>query len=341
MDQVDLDAAVATGIITTGQADALRGLNVPSPTDASPPTRASAEKFQVSRNFNEFFVAIGILILTVGTSLIIGATHVAPSWFIATAGTAGLAELVIRRSRMVLPGNMLMALLPLSVFLALGAGFAGALASAFVAFICLKRYRTPFSAFAAGLSLLFALYLALEGKENDPFSMGFSTTALVGGFALFALAMALDLMDPLRRMLHSQVAFWLHMLAAPLVVHSVMSTVYGSPLMRDEFPFTILPPDTPFMTASGAAMILTTVAVIGLVALVIDRRALLVSSLGYLGAAVGYAMTTLGDKTNASYATMFLIGTGVILLGIGWDSVRSAVVRRIQNKTILRHLPPV
>jgi len=336
MTQIDLDAAVAAEIITAEQAEAMRRL--PGASVTAP--KASAERFQVARNFNEFFVAIGILILAAGAALFIGGTRVPPAWLIATAGAAGLAELVLRRNRHVLPGNILMALLPFSVFLGLGSGITGALGAAFAAVLCLERYRAPFSAFAAGLSLLVALFLVLDGKGNDPFSMGFSVTALIGGFALFAVAMTLDLNDPLRRRMHSQVAFWLHLLAAPLVVHSVMFSVYGPLFSRMAFPVPVLSHAQSAMTASGAAMILATVAVIGLVAIVIDRRALLVSSLGYLGAAVAYAMAAVGDRTNAAFATMFIIGTGVILLGLGWDSIRSAIVRRIPAKGFLRHLPP-
>jgi hypothetical protein len=147
-------------------------------------------------------------------------------------------------------------------------------------------------------------------------------------------------MDPLRRTIHSQTAFWLHLLAAPLVVHSVMYSVYGTLFTNGIIPLPSLVHHASAMTASGAVAILATVTIIGLVAIVIDRRAILVSSLGYLGIALAYAIATVGDRANAALATTFIIGTGVVLLGLGWEGIRSAVVRRIPFPSAVRRLPP-
>ena len=42
---------------------------------------------------------------------------------------------------------------------------------------------------------------------------------LLCGLAVFALAMRFDLSDPKRQTRRTDIAFWLHMLAAPLIVH--------------------------------------------------------------------------------------------------------------------------
>jgi hypothetical protein len=47
------------------------------------------------------------------------------------------------------------------------------------------------------------------------------------GLAVFAVAMSYDLTDPERVTHRSDCAFWLHFLAAPLLVHSLIELVAG------------------------------------------------------------------------------------------------------------------
>ena len=98
---------------------------------------------------------------------------------------------------------------------------------------------------------------------------------------IFAAAMRFDLSDRLRTTRRSDCAFWLHLLAAPLIVHSLVMIAawWLMPFVKTY--------GIERMTANLVGAIAAIIVVLALVAIVIDRRALLVSALTYLGAVVG------------------------------------------------------
>ena len=94
------------------------------------------------------------------------------------------------------------------------------------------------------------------------------------GLAIFALAMWFDSSDLKRQTRRTDIAFWLHLLAAPIIVHPILLSVTGS--------------DAPLGAALQVILVFVCLAV---VALVVDRRAILVSSLSYLAYAAGKIIT--------------------------------------------------
>ena len=98
---------------------------------------------------------------------------------------------------------------------------------------------------------------------------------------IFALAMWWDRSDRVRQTRRSDVAFWLHLLAAPMIAHPI---------------FHLLGVTDGGNIGSGAAVLVIGVSLLfGLIALAIDRRALLVSALAY----VLFAMTQLFNTFGA------------------------------------------
>ena len=88
--------------------------------------------------------------------------------------------------------------------------------------------------------------------------------------------MAFDLSDRDRLTRRSDCAFWLHLLAAPLIVHSLISLVA---------------PNLAQITNDAAHRDpVAIVAVLAVVAIAIDRRALLVSALIYIGVVIAYVI---------------------------------------------------
>ena len=76
-------------------------------------------------------------------------------------------------------------------------------------------------------------------------------------------------------------------------------------------------------------------------AISVDRRALLVSALTYLGAIVGYAIThAVGKDTNVFFATLLVLGILILTLGVGWRFLRGIVLRLLPN-VLVNRLPPV
>ena len=70
---------------------------------------------------------------------------------------------------------------------------------------------------------------------------------------------------------------------------------------------------------------------LGLVALAIDRRALLVSSLAYVLFAL-YALFRQAGAVELSWAlTALIIGSALLLLSALWHNARALVVRQLPN----------
>ena len=115
----------------------------------------------------------------------------------------------------------------------------------------------------------------------------------------------------------ADVAFWLHLLAAPMIVHPV---------------FTLLGlTERPCQLGEGLAVVALYIA-LGLTALAIDRRALLVSALAY----VLYALHRLFGESGAvdfnMALTALLIGSALLLLSAFWHSARAVVVRPLPGE---------
>jgi hypothetical protein len=118
--------------------------------------------------------------------------------------------------------------------------------------------------------------------------------------------------DRLRRTQMADRAFWLHMLAAPMIIHSLMAElrIFG---------------------AGGAVSTFVLFVVVALVALAIDRRALLVSSLGYLMVSFGSLANsfsgTFGSLPSlASGWGVLMVGILVLLLSVAWRPLRAKLV---------------
>ena len=84
-------------------------------------------------------------------------------------------------------------------------------------------------------------------------------------------------------------------------------------------------------------------AVLTVVALIVNRRALFVSALSYLGIVIGYAIAGAGsgssDDTSIFFMTLLILGILVLVLGIGWQPLRNILMRALPG-TLARHLPP-
>jgi predicted permease len=124
--------------------------------------------------------------------------------------------------------------------------------------------------------------------------------------------MRFDLSDPARVTRRTDIAFWLHLLAAPLIVHPLISQFTA----HDALP-----------QVWAAVAVLALFVPLGIVAVVIDRRAMLVSGLAYAGYALSSLISTIGLADRTLPATLLALGAFVLLLSAGWRSVRTALLR--------------
>ncbi|MBH1993220.1 MAG: hypothetical protein I8H86_10055 [Sphingomonadaceae bacterium] len=328
----DLQDAVTAGAISATSAQALRD-HVAS-LRATP--MVDEEHFRLLSGFNDIFVAIASIILLVavgwlGNSLRLGAAEHHPSLMsglLVAAASWGLAEYFTRQRRMALPSILLLGGFVGGVAFALGAlaaqifpgadGRTGSLILSGVAAFSMiatwlhwRRFMVPITVAAgaaAAAGVVAGLVLATAPDNGTlPFLL-----LLAGGLAIFALAMRWDMSDRARITRRSDVAFWLHLTAAPMIAHSLfhlLGVFNGNDI-----------------SVVKALMVIALYVAFGLIALAIDRRALLVSSLAYVLFAL-YALFKQAGAVELSAAfTALVIGSSLLLLSALWHHARTLVM---------------
>ena len=335
----DLEAAVAAGALAPEAADALR--NYVHGARATP--AVDEEHFRLLTGFNDIFVSIAAVILLVALGWIgnsfgprIDFDGPSPWGGLLVAGAAwGLAEFFTRKRRMALPSILLLLAFVVSVAETVGVSLAlmvgeralednetliallasaSAAAGAVAAWFHWRRFKVPITV-AAGAAALVGVVLGLiayaigDVEQLENIMLGL---ALVGGIAVFLTAMRWDGSDPRRETRRSDVAFWLHLLAAPLIVHPV---------------FSLLGLTDGNATVLEALTVLLVYVLLGLTALAIDRRALLVSALAYVLWALSALFERFGAVELNVALTAFLIGSALLLLSAFWHGARRTVVK--------------
>jgi hypothetical protein len=368
----DLDAAVAAGIVTGEQAASLRALAARRAKDGAVAS-GPEERFNFLRSFNDLFFAIGVALLGGGIAFF---TIAVPAHsLLAAAIVWALSELLVARRRLVLPGILLVCSFVVFMLSASPIDFwfmpatqwpidiealrdwftrprmaadqmvlstpvvtsIYALAGAAAALLFYARFRLPFALLPVAAGLVVALLAAMHHHWPRP-PEPLAALVLFGcGFLVFAAAMAFDTSDRERTTRRADCAFWLHLLAAPLIVHSLIKIVWSRPPGT-----TRLAAD---MTTTVAVVVALILAVLTLVAIIIDRRALLVSALTYVGVVIGYALagtirTDRADDSVVFFATLVVLGALVLMLGVGWQQIRRRLVALLPL-ALAGRLPPV
>ncbi len=334
-----LARAVAGGVLTADQVDALHALELES-TRSQPSGPADSEQFRFISGFSDIFVTIGLALFLgalayftsdFGGSIAAGAITAVASWL--------LAEYLTRKRRMALPSIVLLLVFAASVFLAVAeprtrffffnpnvwgwpAFFAGLITAAATA-LHYRRFGVPIT-IAAGAAALVASIIALFVMlAPDLARQATVSLVFVCGLFVFALAMRFDLSDPARRTRRTDIAFWLHMLAAPLIVHPLVSGFVGAGNL-----------DT-----ASALSVLAVFCGLALVALIVDRRAILVAGLSYAGIAFGTLVSNAGLTSGRVPLTLLVLGALVLLLSAGWHVLRRALLTLLPV-ALVRRLPP-
>ncbi|KTE21799.1 hypothetical protein ATE67_03850 [Sphingopyxis sp. H050] len=330
--ETDLQAAVDAKVLTPEAAAAFRS-HIAS-VRAAP--AADEESFRLITGFNDIFVSIAAVILLVAVGWIGESIHPALAGAFVAGSAWFLAEYFTRQRRMALPSIVLVLAFSAGVCATM-IGFlvkhgedifgnspgettmtivGGAIAAVTAAATWLhwKRFMVPITV-AAGTAALaataVAVVLAITGVPSPDGTLPM-VLVLIAGLGVFTLAMWWDRSDRVRQTRRSDVAFWLHLLAAPMIVHPI---------------FHLLGVTQGDNIGSAAAVLVVAIYIgFGLIALAIDRRALLVSALAY----VLFAMTQLFREFGAVELnvalTAFVIGSALLLLSAFWQNARAAVV---------------
>lgn len=204
-----------------------------------------------------------------------------------------------------------------SILAAAWVGFA-ALVSAGAAWVYWKRFQVPIAIAAIASSAIGVLGAMVFGLiaifDFDTATSMIPAIGFVLGLGVFAGALAFDASDRDRITQRADIAFWLHLLAAPLMVHPVFQA------------FGVTSGD---IGAFGALVVIALYCVFGAIALVVDRRALLVSALLYVAIALAMLFGELGSVGLTSALSALVIGAGLLTLSVFWASLRSFIVERL------------
>ena len=348
----DLERAVAAGAITPEAAGTLRRFMA----EQSAAPIVDEEQFRLLTGFNDIFVTIASVLLLValawigdaigpklgndGPSLTSGLFVAAASW--------GLAEFFTRKRRMALPSILLLLAFTGGVFATALIGLASmigeaafrggdqrtaalvAAAAAAVAaggtWLHWRRFRVPIT-IAAGAMTAVGVIMALVASalgDSPVLRSALLAAAFLLGVGVFLFAMWWDASDRERTTRRSDVAFWLHLLAAPLIVHPVFQALG----VLDN------------RVSMGAAVIVVLLYVLlAVVALVIDRRALMVSALAYVLYALSALFRELGAVGLNLALTALVIGSALLLLSAFWHTARAVIVERLPDG-LRAKLPP-
>jgi hypothetical protein len=347
-----LTRGVDQGIITAEQAGRLRALQrVDEPPEL--PASPDDEQLRFIGGFSDIFVTIGLAMFlgaigyfALWTGSIVGA------WIVVAITAWLLAEFFTRLRRMALPSIFLLIVFAAAVFFT-GAGafleagthrngFPLSIAGLFgfdtshpsvlavAGFLTVLltgahywRFRVPITIAAACAALAGTVVGLAYGFVPELSRVAHDAVILACGLAIFALAMRFDIADPKRLTRRTDIAFWLHLLAAPLVVRSLIQGMVGQ---------------APTLSPGSAVAIMVIFLALSFVAVLIDRRAMLVSGLSYAGVAFWTLIRGAGLSDMTIPLTILTLGAFVLLLSAGWRPLRAGILSIVPS-ALTRRLP--
>ncbi|MCY3821009.1 MAG: hypothetical protein OXH52_16905 [Gammaproteobacteria bacterium] len=327
----DLQDAVRDGVISETEANAFRFYM------ASRSPQVDEEAFHLFRGFNDVFVALASVLLLTGITWFAGGLGAVAAALIVMAVAVGLSEYFTLSRRLALSSIVYAVAFSIAAAMAVFRAFwpddlivvndgvigvlqtvtkfgiSSALAcGAAAAGLFWWRYRVPI-AVAVGMFFLGAMLYwtwVLFSPFENPF-LGANVVLFVLGLGAFCFAMHWDMRDPDRISLNSDVAFWLHLLAAPAIAHPIFWWVQSGGLPADWLEATAV---------VGCYLGLACVAV------VVNRRAIMVAATAYLIGAVAWYFEELSALYSVAIS-LVLIGCLFLSLAVWWSTVRAALVR--------------
>lgn len=336
-----LDDALARGVISPEQFKQMSGM-IDGEVNRNPD-----ERFRIVSGFSEVFICVGLLLLFSGLS---GIFHLsirnAAVVSCLMAGAAWLSACYfVERKRFLLPSifTCLYAAAELaralwlmqsisddtyflrnmsarslwSNLLPLGASFALLVAAAW-------RFRIPFLMLPIGI--LFTGMVLLVGQSVGN-SISYRLMLVFCGILILGTAVYFDLKDPHRIRRASDFAFWCYMIGSPLTIHPIFITFVLN------------------MRTGGLSLAIFLIifsAIVSIAALMINRRALVLSTLIYLAGSLAYLTGQLSGSGSALIALvpLFIIGLYVVCLGTQWRRARSKLMRGLTWRSWFNKLPP-
>jgi MFS family permease len=333
----DLESAVAAGALSRDAADAFRqhiatGRDTPA---------VDEESFRLLTGFNDIFVSVAVALLLTSVAWLGGYVKAGLGGFGVAVAAWLLAEYFTRQRRMALPSIVLLLAFAGGIAATMvgtladinpdwsdrtdaivGAGIA--LITAGATWVHWKRFMVPITV-AVGAAALVAVLAGLTvATVQNANQSTIYPVLFAGGLGTFALAMWWDMSDRTRTTRRSDVAFWLHLAAAPMIAHPV---------------FHMLGVFEGEIGVAQAVIVMALYIVFAIIALAIDRRALLVSGLAYVLYALSMLFQQAGAVELSMAFTALVIGSALLCLSAFWQPMRKTVVGMLGD--LGNRLPPV
>ncbi len=321
----DLENAVKNGIFTKESIQRFRShISVKCATQA-----VDEENFRLIASFNDIFVVIACTLLLFSTGWVTHNIHPSVAMGAILFLSWVLAEFFVLKRKMALPAIILLITFVGSTFAFTNYLFehqseqtvmvSGAVAS-LATWLHWKRFKVAITVAAgAATAVVFAISLLMSinpGLENYILYLIF-----ISGVITFYIAMLWDSRDLKRVTSKSDVAFWLHLVSAPLIVHPIFSNLGILKGNESTFNVVIVVALYLFLTIASVA---------------IDRRAFMVSSLAYVLYTLTELFRTYGFAGDSFAYVGVIMGFSLLLLSGFWHNIRSHMViylpKYLQNK---------
>jgi len=294
------------------------------------------ENFKLIGSFNDIFVVIACLLLLFSSGWALNAIQNNSGDIAFPIIAWGLSEFFVRKRKMSLPAivlliafiggifNLCISLLPFLVSVSDNTSMViASFLSTLSAYLHWLRFRVPITVAAGTVSLIG--FLVLLSFSIFPTTEEYlSPILLIFGVITFILAMFWDYADIHRVTYKSDVAFWLHLASAPLIIHPVFEML--GVLEGNE-------------SISTLIIVIALYIFMSLLSIAVDRRAFMVSSLAYVLYAISNILKIYGDIGYSFALTGVLIGATLLLLSAFWYQTRGALLNLLPisiNKYLAR-----
>ena len=314
----DLDIAIKKGIFSNSAVDEFRSQVSSNHLDTD-----AEEHFKLIGGFNDIFIVIACGLLLFSSYSVLGSINISLGYSVFLLLSWGLAEFFVLKRKMALPAIMLLIAFVgstaglshslISISTESGAMMA-AILSAAAAYVHWQRFSVPITVAVAVVALI-GLVVSLFKVVFPDISSWLSPLMLVCGLLSFAFAMSWDAADTLRKNYRSDVGFWLHLLAAPLIIHPIFT---GLDILNGGEESVL-----------SMAVVVLLYLLLTIISICIDRRVLMVSSLIYFITALSGLFESYNMMGSSSAFTGIFVGALLLLMSGYWHRVRTVLVNQL------------
>ncbi|MEO9970665.1 MAG: hypothetical protein ABJG15_12765 [Hyphomonadaceae bacterium] len=356
MDRKEIEAARQAGIIDDAKAAELEAFMT---AERGPGASSDDESLRFLANFNDIFISVGLVLLSIGmvigSGLLLGASGNAIIILLPVLAILwALLEYFAGRRRLLLPSMTLSVIFGSLVMLLtalVASGFSNAdslvqnavgsvsegfdavntfglwagLGGMAAAGAIYARFRLPFSLFLMALGVAFIFYVTSATNGNTGALFGGGASFIIG-IGTLIVAIVFDGRDPARKALSSDNAFWLHMAAAPQIMLGLRALLSGGVFST--------------VGSGEAAVLLLALAGFSILSLALNRRALIAAGLLSFWVSISALASGTGSETMSFVIPLLLLGGGIVLLGAGWKTARRMVLAYMPKTGVFARIFP-